>query len=82
MGWDEWREQAHLRQLELGIVPEGTALAPRPPWVRAWDDLDAPERAVAARFMECFAAFLSYTDTQLGRVLGFLEDSGSSTTRS
>ena len=76
MGWDEWREQAHLRQLELGIVPEGTALAPRPPWVRAWDDLDAPERAVAARFMECFAAFLSYTDTQLGRVLGFLEDLG------
>jgi len=81
MGWDEWREQAHLRQLELGIVSEGRRSRPDRlgPGV---DDLDAPERAVAARFMECFAAFLSYTDTQLGRVLGFLEDLGSSTTRS
>ena len=45
-----------------GIIPPGTALSPRPAWVPAWDDLHAPDQAVAARFMECFAAFLSYTD--------------------
>ena len=33
-------------------------------------------RRVAARFMECFAAFLSYTDAQLARVLDFLEQTG------
>ena len=34
------------------------------------------DQAVAARFMECFAAYLSYTDAQIGRVSRFLEESG------
>jgi arylsulfatase A-like enzyme len=75
-GWDQWRERVHGRQLEMGVLPPGTRLSPRPPWVRAWDDLDDPARAVAARFMECFAGFLSHTDAEIGRVLAFLEDLG------
>ncbi len=75
-GWDEWRDRVFARQLELGIVPAGTGLSPRPPWVRAWADLGHVERELAARFMECFAGFLSYTDAQLGRVLSFLQDVG------
>jgi arylsulfatase len=75
-GWDTWRERTHSRQLEMGMVPAGTALSPRPDWVPAWDDLDPRDQQVAARFMECFAAFLSYTDEQIGRVLSFLEDTG------
>ena len=51
-------------------------LTPRPPWVPAWDSLDERQRALAERFMECFAAFLSYTDEQIGRVLAFIEDVG------
>ena len=34
------------------------------------------DQAVAARFMECFAAYLSYTDAQIGRVLDFLDETG------
>ncbi len=75
-GWDEWRSRTHARQLELGVIPPGTALSPRPPWVPAWDRLGEEQRAVAARFMECFAAFLSYTDDQLGRVIAFVENLG------
>jgi arylsulfatase A-like enzyme len=75
-GWDEWRESVHARQLEMGVLPPGTRLSPRPPWVRAWDDLDVRAQAVAGRFMECFAGFLSHADAQLGRVLAFLEDLG------
>ena len=75
-GWDEWRDRAFARQLELGVLPAGTALSPRPPWVPAWADLGDVERELAARFMECFAGFLSYTDAQLGRVFSFLEDVG------
>ena len=67
----------------LGLLPEGTELSPRPPWVPAWDDLSADEQEVAARFMECFAAFLSHADAQIGRVLDFVEPgSVCSTTRS
>ena len=57
-------------------MPEGTVLTPRPPWVPAWNTLDRRQRALAERFMECFAAFLSFTDEQIGRVLAFLEDLG------
>jgi Sulfatase len=45
-------------------------------WVPAWVDLDETQRALARRFMECFAAFLSYTDSQLGRLVAFLEVRG------
>jgi arylsulfatase A-like enzyme len=75
-GWDEWRDRAFARQLELGVLPAGTRLTPRPSWVPAWNDLSDVERTVAARFMECFAGFLSYTDQQLGRVFSFLGDTG------
>ena len=75
-GWDRWRDETFARQLETGLFAPGTELSPRPPWVPAWEGLPAEERRVAARFMECFAAFLSYTDAQLARVLEFLEQTG------
>ncbi len=75
-GWDEWRDRTFARQLELGLVAPGTRLSPRPSWVPAWADLDDEQRTLAARFMECFAAFLSYTDAQIGRLLAFLDDTG------
>ena len=75
-GWDAWRERTHARQLELGIVPPGTVLSPRPSWVPAWDSLDERQREVAARFMECFAGFLSHTDHQVGRLVEFVERLG------
>jgi arylsulfatase A-like enzyme len=75
-GWDAWRDEVFARQLSLGLLPAGTALSPRPPWVPAWSELDDVERELATRFMECFAGFLSYTDHQLGRVFSFLDDLG------
>ncbi len=75
-GWDEWREEAHARQLATGVIPAGTRLSPRPPWVPAWESLGERERVVAARFTECFAGYLSHTDHQIGRVLDFLVDLG------
>jgi arylsulfatase A-like enzyme len=75
-GWDAWRARTHARQLELGVLPAGTALTPRPPWVPDWQDLDADERRLSARMMEVFAGFLSHTDHELGRLLDFLETRG------
>ncbi|HVX21353.1 MAG TPA: arylsulfatase [Acidimicrobiales bacterium] len=78
-GWDAWREATHARQLAAGVVPAGTALSPRPPWVPAWDALSGRQRAVAARFMECFAGFLSHADHHIGRVLDFVGTLGEDT---
>ena len=76
LGWDSWREETFARQLASGVVPPGTRLSPRPSWVPAWDDLPHDERRLAARFMECFAGFLSHTDDQIGRLLAFLAELG------
>jgi arylsulfatase len=80
VGWDAWREATLARQKAAGLLPEHTELSPRPDWVPAWDDLDETERRVYARYMEAFAAYLSHTDHELGRlldrlaVLGDLDD--------
>ena len=42
----------------------------------AWDALAPEDQAVAARFMECFAGFLSHADAQIGRLLEFIEEIG------
>jgi arylsulfatase A-like enzyme len=75
-GWDAWREATFARQLASGLIPPSTQLSPRPSWVPAWEALAPEDQAVAARFMECFAAYLSYTDAQLARVVDYLEESG------
>jgi arylsulfatase len=75
-GWDAWRERTLARQIELGILPPGTELSPRPSWVQDWDALGDDERRLYARMMEVFAGFLSHTDHELGRLLDFLEERG------
>ncbi len=75
-GWERWRERAFERQVRAGIVPEGTVLTERPPWVQPWEGLPADERRLYARMQEVFAGFLSHTDHHLGRLFTFLEESG------
>ena len=75
-GWDVVRERWFNRQLELGVVPEGTQLAPRNPGVDAWDDLPQNQQQLACRLQEAFAAFLDHTDDQIGRLVDGLRDLG------
>ena len=75
-GWDVFRERWFARQLEAGIIPPGTQLAPRNPGVAPWDELSDAERAVAARLQEAFAAFLDHTEDQLTRLVDALEELG------
>ncbi len=75
-GWDVVRERWHARQLELGVIPEGTQLAPRNPGVDPWDDLPENQQRLACRLQEAFAAFLDHTDVQIGRFVGGLRRLG------
>lgn len=77
-GWDVARERWHARQLELGILPPGTRLTERPPWVQEWATLPKEEQRLYARMMEVYAGFLTHTDHHLGRLLRFLDTSGES----
>ena len=75
-GWDALRARIHARQLELGVIPPGTALTPRPSEVPAWDDYPDRYKPAAARLMEVFAGFMAHTDAQVGRLLDALDDLG------
>ena len=75
-GWDVVRRRWYERQLELGVIPAGTELAPRNPGVDAWDDLPQNQRRLACRLQEAFAAFLDHTDDQIGRLVDGLRDMG------
>lgn len=75
-GWDAWRAERFERQKELGLIPPHAELPPREPDVRAWDDVPADERRLAARMMEVFAGFLSHADHHVGRVIDFVEQTG------
>lgn len=75
-GWDVVRERWFERQLELGVIPQGTQLAPRNPGVEPWDELPENQQKVGARLQEAFAAFLDHTDNQIGRLVDGLRDMG------
>ncbi|QDY70459.1 arylsulfatase [Qingshengfaniella alkalisoli] len=75
-GWDAVREETLARQIDAGIVPEGTDLPPRPEDLAAWDTLDEDSRRLFTRQAEVFAGFLSHTDDQIGRVVDALDGIG------
>ena len=75
-GWDVARQQWFDRQLERGVIPAGTELAPRNPGVDAWDALGDNQRKLACRLQEAFAAFLDHTDDQIGRLVEGLREMG------
>jgi arylsulfatase A-like enzyme len=76
VGWDTWRQQAFRRQQELGVVPPDSVLTERPPWVAEWNGLPDDERRLYSQMMETFAGFLTHTDAQIQRLIGFLEQIG------
>ncbi len=75
-GWEAWRARTFERQVAAGVVPEGTTLTERPPWVPEWSSLPDGERRLCARLMEAYAGFLTHTDAQIGRVVDFLRAIG------
>ncbi len=75
-GWDVARRRWFDRQVEMGLLPDGTELAPRNPGVEPWDSMPDDDRRLAARLQEAFAAFLDHTDAQIGRFLDGLERLG------
>ena len=76
MGWDVAREEIHKRQLELGVIPEGSALTERNKEIPAWDSLTDEEKRMYARQMEAFAGQLEHLDMEIGRMMATLERIG------
>ena len=75
-GWDAYRERTLARQIELGVVPEGTQLAPKPADIADWDSLSDDEKKLFALQMETFAAFAEHTDHEVGRLVDAIDAMG------
>ena len=71
-GWDQCRKDRLQRQIELGVVPNGTQLPPRNDRVKAWADHSTDEQRVFSRLAGAYAAMLEHTDQQLARLMNFL----------
>jgi arylsulfatase A-like enzyme len=76
-GWDRVREQRFRRQLDMGLFPEGTRLAPRNAEpgldVEAWADLSGEQQELFARYQEVYAAMVDNVDQNFGRLLATVE---------
>jgi len=75
-GWDALREETLARQKRLGVVPPDTKLAPKPEAIKDWAALSADEKKLFTRQMEVFAAFGEYADTEIGRLIKAIEETG------
>lgn len=75
-GWDEMREKTLARQIEMGIVPKGTKLAPYDEYIKPWNTLTPVQKKVYARQMEVYAAFAEHTDDQISRLHDYIESIG------
>ena len=75
-GWDKLREEILARQIEQGVVPAGTKLAPKPAAIPDWDSLSADEKTLFAHQVEVFAAYIEMTDHEIGRVVEAIRDTG------
>jgi arylsulfatase A-like enzyme len=75
-GWNNLREQIFANQKRLGVIPQGTQLTPWPDSLPKWDTLNADERKLFARQADVFAAYVAYTDNEIGRVIQTVQDLG------
>ena len=75
-GWDKVREESTKNMKAMGVIPEGTKLAPKPEDIKDWDKLTDDERKLFARQAEVFAGFVEMTDYEIGRIIDALEEIG------
>jgi arylsulfatase len=75
-GWDKMREDTLARQIQLGVVPPGTKLAPKPEAIKDWSSLSPDEKKLFAHQMEVYAAFGEYADFEIGRLFAALKETG------
>jgi arylsulfatase len=75
-GWNTLRETIFANQQRLGIMPENAKLTPWPDTLPTWDSLSFEEKKLFIRQAEVYAAYLAYTDHEIGRVIQTVEDLG------
>jgi len=76
-GWNALRDEIFANQKKLGVIPSNAKLTPWPDdLLKRWDALSADEKKMFIRQADVFAAYVAYTDHEIGRVIQAVEDMG------
>ena len=83
-GYEKLRENIFANQKRLGVIPADTQLTPWPDGQAAfggaklprWDSLSLIQKKLYIREVEVFAAYVAYTDHEIGRVIQEVQDEG------
>lgn len=68
-GWHVVRQRRYERQIELGLLPEGTELPAQNRAVSDWETLSPIQRDVELKRIELYAAMVELMDLHIGRVI-------------
>jgi arylsulfatase len=76
-GWNKLRDRIFENQKKLGVIPQNAKLTPWPKdLLKEWDQLTPDEKKMFLRQVDVFAAYVAYTDHEIGRVIQAVEDMG------
>jgi arylsulfatase len=83
-GWNQLRETIFANQRKLGVIPPNTTLTRWPDGqpefggakLPRWETLTPDEKKLYIRQADVFAAYVAYTDHEIGRVIDEVEAQG------
>ncbi|MBV8638135.1 MAG: sulfatase-like hydrolase/transferase, partial [Candidatus Eremiobacteraeota bacterium] len=75
-GWNMLRETIYANQKRMGVIPQDAQLTDWPDTLKKWDELNDDEKKLFTRQADVYAAYLAYTDHEIGRVIQAVEDTG------
>ena len=76
-GWNALRDQIFANQKRLGVIPQDAKLTPWPDkLLKMWDQATDEEKKLYIRQADIYAAYLAYTDSEIGRVIQAVQDMG------
>jgi arylsulfatase len=76
-GWNALRDQIFANQKKLSVIPKDAKLTPWPDdLLKKWDALTSEEKKLFIRQAEVYAAYLAYTDHEIGRVIEAVKKMG------
>ena len=75
-GWEKVRERIFENQKKLGVIPPNAKLPDWPDILPKWDTLSADQKKLYLRQIDVWAAYMAYTDYEIGRVIETVEKLG------
>ena len=76
-GWNKLRDTIFANQKKLGVIPQDAKLTPWPDdLLKRWDQISPDEKKLFIRQADVFAAYVAYSDHEIGRVIQAIDDMG------